>query len=272
MRAVGNIAKQYLFTTTPVEMIALAYSLIVQYAVSCTRIAVLRLNLLFLPFVLFVSLILQFYLIRFFEWENIQPLFSTDWSTLLKGSKEVGLSFTGFEAILFYAFLMKRPKEAPAAVLYGLSIPILLYAMIYMVIIGVFSVDVTINLTYPTIELAKEVEVPGGFIERVESLFFSIWIMTIFNTSATFFDAAIMCLRSVYGRLDKRAWILIVSPLTYLLSMWPQDLVQFFSFGDMLTNYGLVVVYLIPLLLLLIAVIRGIKDEAAKDEKTGANG
>lgn len=259
IRAVGNIAKQYLFTTTPTEVITLAFLLVVQYAVLGTRIALLRLNFVFLPIVLFVILIVKLYTFRFFELENVRPFFATDWLTILKGSREVGLSFSGFEIILFYTVLMRRPEEAPKAVLIGLSIPIALYLLIYMFTIGVFSAEVTKNLTYPTIELAKEVEVPGGFIERVESVFFTIWIMTIFNTCAMWLDIAILNLASIFRRLQKITLIIIVSPFIYLISMLPQNLAQFLAFGDRLTYFGMVVAYLLPILLLLIAKLRGVK-------------
>jgi spore germination protein len=260
IRAVGNIAKQYLFTTTPVEMITLAFLLIVQYAAAGSRIALLRLNLLFLPIVLLVIFMVQVYTLRFLEWENVRPFFSSDWMSLLKGAKGVGLSLSGSEIVLFYTVLMRRPQDAPKSVIAGLAIPILLYMTIYMLVIGVFSPAVAKNLTYPTIELAKGVEVPGGFIERVESLFFTIWIMTIFNTCTIWFDLALSTLRSMFTRLSKFAWILILSPIVYLIAMTPQNLIQFFAFGDRLSYFGAVIAYVIPVLLLAIAKLRGVKD------------
>jgi spore germination protein len=260
IRAVGNIAKQYLFTTTPVEMITLAFLLIVQYAAAGSRIALLRLNLLFLPIVLLVIFMVQVYTLRFLEWENVRPFFSTDWMSLLSGVKRLGLSMTGGELVLFYTILMKRPQDAPKSVTLGMAIPILLYMTIYMIVIGVFSSEVVRNLTFPTIELAKGVEVPGGFIERVESVFFTIWIMTIFNTCSISFDLAITTLQSVFTRISRFTWILILSPIIYLIAMMPQNQTEFFTFGDRLGYFGVVIAYVIPLVLLAIAKLRGVKD------------
>ncbi|CAI8963563.1 spore germination protein [Brevibacillus sp. IT-7CA2] len=259
IRAIGNIAKQYLFYNTPVEMITLSFLLIVQYAVVGTRVSMLRLNLLFLPVVLVVIFIVLLFTTQLFEVENIRPFFSSDWRALLKGTGAVGLSYSGFEIILFYTMLMKNPKEGARAVTLGLSIPILLYMTIYMFVIGVFSADVATNLTYPTIELAKEVEIPGGFFERVESIFFTIWIMTIFNTSAMWLDITVLNLSSMFHKVHKTIWVLILSPMIYFVAMLPQNLVDFFTFADNITYFGMIVVYLCPILLLLIAVIRGVK-------------
>jgi len=261
VRAVGNIAKQYLFTTTPVEVITLCFLLIVQYAVFGLRTALLRLNMIFLPIVLLVITIVQLYTLPFFEIDNVKPFFVTDVPSILEGVQVVVLSFTGLEIILFYGYLLRQPSQAPKDVLLGLSVPIALYISIYVIVIGVFTADVAMNLTYPTIELAKEVEVPGGFMERVESIFFTIWIMTIFNTCSIFFDLAVFMFQSIFSRLSKVAWLLILSPVIYIVALYPENLVGFFHLGDQLTYAGLVLVYFIPLLLLLIAKLRGVKGD-----------
>ncbi|WP_409340670.1 endospore germination permease [Paenibacillus sp. MBLB4367] len=259
VRALGNIATQYLFSTTPVEVITLVFLLVTQYAVLGSRTALLRLNLLFLPIVLLVILIVQGFTIRLVELDNLQPLFTSNWKDIFTGAKDVSLSFTGFEILLFYSMFMKKPADAPKAAIIGLLVPLVLYLMIYTLTIGVFSADVTKNLTYPTIELTKEVEVPGGIFERVESLFFTIWIMTIFNSTAMYLDVALLSLHSLFKRVRKITFVLIVSPVIYFLSMLPQNLVDFFKFGDRLTYFGFLVVYACPIAMLLIAIMRGVK-------------
>ncbi|MED1723469.1 endospore germination permease [Brevibacillus parabrevis] len=259
IRAIGNIAKQYLFYNTPVEMITLSFLLVVQYAVAGSRIAMLRLNLLFLPVVLVVIFFVLVFTTQLLEIQNIRPYFSSSWKSLLEGSKAVGLSYSGFEIILFYTILMRNPKEGPRAMVLGLFIPVLLYVTIYIFVIGVFSAEVAKNLTYPTIDLAKEVEIPGGFFERVESMFFTIWIMTIFNTCVMWLDITILNLTSMFRKVKKMVWILALSPIIYFVAMLPQNLVDFFAFADAITYFGMIIVYLCPICLLMIAIMRGVK-------------
>lgn len=259
IRAIGNIAKQYLFYNTPVEMITLSFLLIVQYAVAGSRISMLRLNLLFLPVVLVVMFFVLLFTSQLIEVENVRPFFSSDWRSLLDGSQAVGLSYSGFEIILFYTMLMKRPKDGTKAMALGLFIPVALYLTIYIFVIGVFSAEVAKNLTYPTIDLAKEVEIPGGFFERVESIFFAIWIMTIFDTCMIWLDITILNLASMFRNVKKMVWILLLSPIIYFVAMLPQNLVDFFTFADYVTYFGMIIVYLCPILLLLLAIIRGVR-------------
>lgn len=259
MRSVGNIAKQYLFSVTPVEMIILVYLLVMQYALFGERIVLIRLNLLFLPVVLLVVVIVLLFLLRLFETENLKPFFVTDWDNIISGTKEVGFAFSGFEIVLFYGVFMKRPAKATKAALIGLLLPFLLYVAIYTFVIAIYSADVAQNLTYPTIELAKEVEIPGGFLERFESVFFTIWLMTIFTTTIVSFDVAVFTLNSIFPKTPKARLILIASPLVYLASLYPQNLAEVFAFGDFVTKLGMWTVYLFPTVLLVIAVLRGVR-------------
>lgn len=259
IQAIGVITKQYLFYDTPVEMITLSFLWVVQYAVAKSRNAMLHLHLLFLPVVLLVLLIVVLFTLQHVRIENIRPFFSSDWQSLLIGAKDVGFAYSGIGVILFYTMLMKRPKEAPKAILLGISMPIVLYAMIYLVIVAVFSIEVVKNLVYPTIELAKEVEIPGGFFTRAESIFFAIWIMTIFNTSAMWYDVLIMNLSDLFKNVSKMVWITILSPIIYIISMIPQNVMGFLALGELLQYYELAVIYLIPICLLIIAKMRGVR-------------
>jgi spore germination protein len=258
-RAIADVSKQYLFDRTPVEVVTFVFLLVVIYAVSGSRTALLRINLMFLPIVLTLACAIQFMNIGFFEIGNLKPFFQTQWTGVFKGVQESIFSFLGFEIMLFYVALMNRPKDAPKAAVIGVSIPLLLYLLLHITVIGVFSHRVTANVIYPTIEIAKEVEIPGGFFERFESVFFTIWIMTIFNTTAMAYDVAVMALSSIFRKVKKITWIFILAPLIYIIAMTPQNYVQQSMFGQFISYSGLVFAILIPTGLLLIAKMRGVQ-------------
>lgn len=238
-RAIAEISKQYLFDETPVEVIALVFILVVIYAVSGSRAGLLRLNLLFFPFVVTIVAILLLFSLGLFEWNNLKPFMITNWQGIASGTKESIFSLLGFEIILFYIAYMNRPKQAPKAAVIGVMIPSLLYLCVYIIVIGVFSFEVTSQVNYPTIELAKEIKLPGQFFERYESLFFVIWIMTIFNTTSMAMDVSVMALSSMFGKWQKMSWILIISPFIYVIAMLPQNPNELFTFGSLISYMGL---------------------------------
>jgi len=262
MRVVANISKIYLFDRTPVEVIGLLFLLVVVYAVANSSVGLLRLNLLFLPIVLFAAILLLLMNIGYFEPENLKPVFSTKWTGYIQGAKETVFAFLGFEILLIYIAMANQPEKVPKAAVIGMSIPILLYSFVFIMVVGVFGRTAMIQLVDPTIEIAKEVEVPGQFFERFESLFFTIWIMTIFNTASLSFGASVIAIRSVFPKI-KRIWLVfILTPIIYLSGMAPPNLIRNFEVGTWIGYSGVVFAMLIPAILLGIAKVRGIKGNA----------
>jgi len=258
-RGISLIAKQYLFDETPVEVIALTFMLIIIYAVAGSRVSLLRLNLLFFPIVLAFIILLLYFSAGLIELDNLKPIFVTNWSGIMKGARETIFSLLGFEIAMFYIFYMNRPQKAPKAVVIGMLLPVVLYVFVYLIVISVFSVEATIQVMFPTIELAKEIELPGEFFERLESLFFVIWIMTIFNTGSMAFDICIMQVNSIFKNTKKTTCIWVLSPLIYVVAMIPQDMIEFAILGEYLSYAGLVVAGVMPCSLFITAMIRGVK-------------
>jgi spore germination protein len=258
-RMIANISKLYLFDRTPVEVISLIFLLLIIYGVSGSSASLLRLNLLFLPIVIFINGLVLLLNINLMEIRNLKPFFTTGWTGVLQGTKETTFSFLGYAILLFYIALMNQPKQAPKAAVYGISIPLIMYLLIYLTAIATLSNAGAANIIYPTIEIAKEVEVPGKFFERFDAIFFTIWIMTIFNTAAMAFDVSIIALGSIFRKVKKITWICILSPIIYLIAMLPQSTVEMNTFGEWISYIGIVMNIFLPPLLLLIAKMRKVK-------------
>ncbi|WP_127531276.1 GerAB/ArcD/ProY family transporter [Paenibacillus kobensis] len=252
-RAIANISKQYLFDRTPVEYIALAFFLVIVYGVSGSRSGLLRLNVMFLPAVLSIVVVVVVFGYRWFEFGNLEPFFVTGIPGLLKGMKEVVFSLLGFEIILYYIVFMARPEKAPKAVVGGILVAVVIDLIIYQLAIGIFSNVGAMNIIYPTVELAKEIQFPGNFFERFESLFFVIWIMTIYNTAVMGFDLAGECMAFLFKRMTKRVRHLILAPAAMIICMTPNNLPQFDLLGTMISYLAVGAGVLIPCGLLLLS-------------------
>ncbi|ASN06426.1 GerAB/ArcD/ProY family transporter [Virgibacillus necropolis] len=259
VRKIADISKQYLFDQTPVEVIALSFLLIVVYAVSGSRVGLFRLNMMFLPIILFITLVVFVFNIGGFDANQLLPMFETDIPGYLKGLQTGTLSYVGFVIVLFYVGLVENPKKTPKMAAIGMSIPIVLYLLLFITCIGVFGHAVTSNLLYPTIELAKNVVIPGGFFERFESVFFVVWIMAIFNTTSMALDIAVMSLNSIFKHTKKVKIIFLLAPIVYSISMFPQDIIEVESYGSILFNTALIYSLFIPLVLFVVAKLRGVK-------------
>nr|WP_229263893.1 GerAB/ArcD/ProY family transporter [Cohnella cholangitidis] len=221
----------------------------------------LRLNLLFLPAVLLMVLVVFGMNIGAFNFHNLKPMFITDWKDILFATQGTVFSFLGFEIVLFYNIWINKPNRTVRAVMSGLLLPLVLYIVVFISVIGIFGSSVTQNTLYPTAELAKQVEIPGGFFERFESIFFTIWVMTLFNTAAMAFDVTIVAARSVFPKTQRITWIVFLCPVIYLLSMQPRNVKELEIFGQWISYAGIVIGWGFPILLLLLAKLRGVKGD-----------
>ncbi|MGJ9458422.1 GerAB/ArcD/ProY family transporter [Oceanobacillus sp. CF4.6] len=259
VRAITNIAHQYLFERTPNEIVALTFLLVVVYAISGSRAGIFRLNAMFLPIIFLTSIILIFFSIGYMEVENVLPVFKTDMQGYLQGTMESTLSYTGVGILFFYISLVREPKKAPAMAAFGMSWVVIMYIFIYLTCIAVFGNETTANIRFPFIELSKSIEVPGGFLERLESVFFVIWIIVIFTTAAMAFDVSVLALNSIFPNIGKLKIIFVLSPIIYLIVGIPQDFVEIGIFGEYIGYYGWGLSGMVVILLWIMYKVKGAK-------------
>ncbi|WP_019533804.1 GerAB/ArcD/ProY family transporter [Paenibacillus ginsengihumi] len=259
VRLISETAKLYLLGRTPLEFIALAFLLLTVYAVFSSEVTILRLNLLFVPIIAAIVIIVLVSNIGYMEMSNVKPAFITSWERIWGAVKNNIWAFSGYEIILVYIAYVKEPSKVAKAVVGGMCVPFVLYIAVYIVAIAVFSVQGAENMVFPTIELAKQVEVPGEFFSRFESIFFTVWVLTIFTTTTMALDAAVKSLRSMFPRLRKPVFLSLSAPLIYILAMMPENLNAAFALGSSLTYPALFYTMLVPTLLLLVAKWTGIR-------------
>lgn len=262
VRMLANIAAKYLFDETPEEVISLTFLLVVIYAVSGKHVAILRLNLMFLPIffaVLFSLLILN---IQYLDLNHFTPFFTSSWRELLRGTFYAAANMFGLSIILFYVSFMRNPKKAPKAALIGTLITICLNMIIFFFVVGQLGPVVTENVMYPMIEMAKETVVPGEFFARLDAIFFTVWIMAIFNTTTMSLHVSTLAFNSLFKKMQKFRTILILAPIIFYVSMLPIDIVQIGLITEWLMGIGALMGMGVPALLYVVAILRKVKGNA----------
>ena len=138
IREIATLSHEYLFDRTPLEVVCLAFILVVIYAVSGSRAAIFRLNILFFPFIIGGLLLLIFFPLGAMKLENLLPIFETDLKGIVQGTTASLNAFLGFGIVLFYIALVKKPKKTPKMTVLGILWPFFFYIVIFIVCIGVF--------------------------------------------------------------------------------------------------------------------------------------
>lgn len=267
IRSLAYISQQYLFEHTPMEVISLSFLLVVVYAVSGSRAGLFRLNVMFLPIILFVMIIIAVFNITWIDLKNFLPLFKTDMKGYIKGFQTSFEVYIGYSIVLFYVGLVNKPKKLTKKVIVGMSIPIISYIFIFLVTIGVYGNMVTANIELPSLELAKRVDIPGdipgGIFERIDAIIFTIWTMAIFNTASMLLDVAVLLITSVFKQIKKRILTFVLAPIIYYLVMLPQEIHQVQTASILLSQFMVYFTMVLIVSLFVIASIRGV----GKNEK-----
>ncbi|RYG73119.1 hypothetical protein EU245_07825 [Lentibacillus lipolyticus] len=92
-RVIADVAEQYLFSQTPSGVIALTFLLVVIYALSGSRAGLFRLNMMFFPIIVFMSILLIVFNIRLFILDNLLPILTSDLSSQWSALKASTFSF-----------------------------------------------------------------------------------------------------------------------------------------------------------------------------------
>ncbi|MCG1027961.1 endospore germination permease [Virgibacillus halodenitrificans] len=264
IKQVSYTSQQYLFDRTPMEIISLSFLLLVVYAVAGTRAGVFRLNVMFLPIIIFATIILIVFSLVFVRVENVLPVFQTDIKGYFWGVRESTMAYTGYGILFFYIAFVKNSKQAPKMAAAGMSIAVVLYILIFLTCIAVFGNVTTANLMSPTVELAKTIEIPGGILERFESIFFMIWIMAIFNTAVIALDIAVLAITSIFPSINKVKLLLFLCPVTYFISELPNNITELEVMGEIMGTYSVALSLSVLVLLLIMMKVRGVKNSGSQ--------
>lgn len=152
------------------------------------------------------------------------------WNLVTISSRLIGVKLTQLFFLLFAAVIMCY--FAIVIRMTGLLTKLYFFELTPLEIVGVLGVHTTMNVYVPTIELAKEAEIPGGFFDRLQSIFFAVWILAIFSSAVFALDITTLLLQSVFQKIRKMSWILGIAPIAYLLSMIPRNNQEVFEWGS----------------------------------------
>ena len=260
MREIATLSHEYLFDRTPLEVVCLAFILVVIYGVSGSRMAIFRLNILFFPFVIVGLILLVLAPIGAVKLENLLPVFETDINGILAGTTSSLNAFLGFSIVLFYISLIKKPVQAPKMTVIGILWPFTFYIIIFIVCVGVFGNVTTNNLYYPVFELSKTVSIPGIFFERFDSILFIIWTIIVFTTCLMAFDIAVLLINLIFPKLSKQTIIFILSPIIFFIAMLPKNFIQINRIAKYMSYIEITYIVFVTFLLGTMLLIKGVRS------------
>ena len=260
VRMLAELVRTYLLKKTPIEVIIITFLGAGTYLVVGGINPLVRLMEAYFPIIIFLSAVIISLGFMEIEVDNLRPVLAQGFKPLITGVKATVFSYTGYESMLILTAFMKKRHQAVKTVLIGVSIPMILYTVIVIVVVGALTVEEVKTLTWPLATLSVEIELPGGIIERFEVVFIVLWILIIYTSFVVPYYLSGLGLGQLFKR-DVNPFMYGLLPAIYLVAMSPSDINTVFKIGDFIGYTGLVTGGLVPFILLGVASIRGINDE-----------
>lgn len=203
---------------------------------------------LWMPLVLLVPL-------KDATWLNLLPILDGNWNDVLAGVKTTIFSFLGFEvAFILYPFL-KDQKKAYLGIFIANTITCIVFLQITITCFVVFNLDHLQELIWPTLSLLKPISF--AFLERFEIIFLSVYMFQISTTGIPFLLFSSLGVTQIVSWKDHQYVLYVLAVLlaiTAILYDPSHDTLS--AIGGVWTNFGFWLIYVFPLLLLIIVLVK----------------
>ncbi len=169
--------------------------------------------------------------------DRIAPLFYSDGAAFLKSTY---LAF-GFFSLLFFLLFLKpycsKEKNLAKAMTGVAAILGIVLFFIYVILVGVFGSASLAELRMAIVTLMSMVEIPGGFLERLDAVMVGVWFFTLYALMDNTIFYSVDILRNTFRISKKRYPALITLFLVYAVAAQCQNSMFFLNLLKQLFYY-----------------------------------
>ncbi|WP_458414843.1 GerAB/ArcD/ProY family transporter [Schinkia sp. CFF1] len=246
---------------TPNWIIILVELVLVMYAVTKKEETLARFNELAQPLLLMAVLIICFLVINKADFSYLKPVIARD----IDFNQSLIISmyyFLDSWVFLFFLPSMSNFDALKNGVLQGLIFLSLITAFLFILSISLFG-PVEINfIEYPTIDMARLVEVP--ILERMEILYLTSWIVFSFTLNHLTFLAGSVGMKTLFPRSSFLMWVGIIGVVVFITAIYPKNIEQVQAFSRILQFGTIIIIFsLFPLIVLIDTVKKKVKQNGA---------
>ncbi|WP_408955389.1 endospore germination permease [Natroniella sp. ANB-PHB2] len=185
---------------------------------------------------------------------NFRPMFECEPLKVIEATYLTMYSFLAVDIMFIIFPFIKEQKKALKSSLIGLLVVTLTYFFITVLVIGFYGVEAIQYITWPTLTILKALNVP--FFGRLEFLFFFLWIAIAFTSFAPYFYISSYGLADLFNFKHQNSSSFILLPIIAFIALFPENLLEIFSFMEIIATMGLALTFGIPLLFLTIIKIK----------------
>jgi spore germination protein AB len=214
----------------------------------------------------FFCTILPFYLIftfaytvPFSNYESILPIFDHKLKDILLASRDMSLTYLGYETLMFYYPYLKNPEKSKKFAHLAIFSTTLLYTILTLMTFAYFSEGQLEKTVWATLSMWKIVQLP--FVERFEYIGIANWNLIILPNLCL----AIWCSSRILKRaanIKQKKGVIIVALLCLVAVNFIDTRDQINQLNDITGKIGFYMNYVyIPCLLVIVLIVKKVKKK-----------
>ncbi|HYF75488.1 MAG TPA: endospore germination permease [Candidatus Nitrosocosmicus sp.] len=256
-RAFTEVVKMFLLFRTPTEVIMLSLILACTYIVRGGAECIGRINELIFPILFIPFFVIMFFGFQQMEFSNMLPSFQTPVDKVITAVPALTFSFGGIELALFYIGFMRNPKKAYKPAIIAVLFITFFLVMVTVFCIAAFGKNATTQFLWPLVSYIRAISLPGLFIERLDGVILSLWMLTVFTTMVSAYFVLSYSISKVIGTKEHKQYVVPLSILIYYFALQPDSLAELYEWGSAVFPYAIsAFLYVVPIVLLLLAKLR----------------
>lgn len=212
-----------------------------------------------ISFLIFIMLALMFTSFGNMDYRYLLPVGQKGLHAIIMGMKSSILSFLGFEVLLVLSSdVQSKGKSLIAPVLWANGLATLFFLIVVLVCFLNFSPEAISFIPQPVPYYLNGISLP--FLERVDLLFLSIWLVKVTATFISYIYAASKGMGYLFHRNEHRKAVYYLVPIVCLVGFfWRSgERIQFLA---QISNVESFIILGIPIVLLLLACLMGKRGE-----------
>ncbi|NWL90125.1 spore gernimation protein [Paenibacillus sp. 79R4] len=254
LRVMFEVTTLYLLEDVPRWGIMMSFIWVGLYLILGGLGAIARLYEIILPITIVVFVFSMILSSKVFEIDNLLPVLGDGVLPALQGVGSTVLVFLGHEIMFILTASMKHPGKAGTALVMGITVPLFLNLIAFIMVIGGISVHGAVSSTWPIVDLLRSFEIKGLFFERFDFFLLVVWIMQILTTFSILQYISTTGIAQTF-RTSKKPILYLSMPVIFIIASFPRDVNELFQFGGFFANVGVAIFIILPPLMLLYAII-----------------
>lgn len=252
---------------TPISVVVFIFLTTMVFGAYNGLEVITRSSVLLFPFIMIGLLSILFLTVSFIDFNNLFPILGT-------GPKYLALNAFGrssiFVEIIFIGLIssnVNNPEQIPRQIWASFIVSIALYVVVQLFYVSVLTVVSAEKLYIPLFQLARIIYM-GRFVQRIEALYIFVWFFTgTLKLTLTLYAGATSLSRG-FKIPFYQPLLFPLAMLVFSLNFMPRSLLTAVYWDvNILREYGMVLGFGLPALLLLTSYIRGKGGKKSENKK-----